>query len=50
MTRHNSLKTKLFNSALNKLKSGIKNNTEVKLKLLLNVFGDWMMRIILRIN
>ena len=30
------------NSQLNKLKSGIKNGTELKLKLSKNVFGDYM--------
>ena len=30
------------NSQLNKLKSGIKNGTELKLKLSTNVFGDYM--------
>ena len=33
MTQCNTLKVKLFNSQLNKLKSGIKNGTEVTLKL-----------------
>ena len=33
MTQCNTLKVKLFNSQLIKLKSGIKNGTEVTLKL-----------------
>ena len=40
MTRYNTLNTKLPNSQLNKLKSGIKNGTEVTLKIHLNVVGD----------
>ena len=43
MTQCNTLKVKLFNSQLNKLKSGIlkKKNTEVTLKLSYNdVVGD----------
>ena len=40
MTRYNTSKKKLSNSQLNKLKSGIKNGTEVTLKLLSNVVGD----------
>ena len=31
----------MSNSLLNKLKSGIKNDTEVTLKLSLNVVGDY---------
>ena len=33
MTEYDTLNVKLFNSQLNKLKSGIKNGTEVTLKL-----------------
>ena len=40
MTQCNTLKVKLFNSQLNKLKSGIKNGTEVTSKLSSNVVGD----------
>ena len=40
MTQCNTLKVKLFHSQLNKLKSGIKNGTEVTLKLSSNVVGD----------
>ena len=40
MTQCNALNVKLSNSQLNKLKSGIKNNTEVTLKLSSNVFGN----------
>ena len=39
MTQYNTLNVKLSNSQLNKLKSGI-NNTEVTLKISLNVVGD----------
>ena len=39
MTQYNTLNVKLSNSQLNKLKSGIKNSTEVTLKLWSNV-GD----------
>ena len=40
MTQHNTLKVKWSNAELNKLKSGIKNGTEVTLKLSSNVVGD----------
>ena len=40
MTQYNTLNVKLSNSQLNKLKSGIKNGTEVALKLLSNIVGD----------
>ena len=39
MTQYNTLNVKLSNSQLNKLKSGIKNGTEVTLKLSSNVVG-----------
>ena len=40
MTQYNTLKVKLSNSQLNKLKSGIKNGTEVTLNLSSNVIGN----------
>ena len=40
MTQYNTLNEKLSNSQLNKLKSGIKNGTEVTLKLSSNIIGD----------
>ena len=40
MTQYNTLNVKLSNSKLNKLKSGMKNSTEVTLKLSSNVVGD----------
>ena len=40
MTHYNTLNVKLSNPQLNKLKSGIKNGTEVVLKLSSNVAGD----------
>ena len=40
MTQYNALNLKLSNSQLNKLKSGIKNNTEVTLKTSSNVVCD----------
>ena len=40
MTQYNTLNVKWSNSQLNKLKSGIKNRTEVTLKISLNVIGD----------
>ena len=40
MTQYNSLNVKLSNSQLNKLKSGIKNETEVVLRLSLNMIDD----------
>ena len=40
MTQYNTLNVKLSNSQLNKLKSAIKNGTEVTLILSTNVVGD----------
>ena len=40
MTQYNSLNVKLSNSQLNKLKSAIKDETEVVLRLLSNMIGD----------
>ena len=40
MTQYNTLNVKLSNSQLNKLKCGIKNGTEVTLKISSNVDGD----------
>ena len=40
MTQHNSLNIKLSNSQLNKLKSAIKNETEVVLRLSSNMIGN----------
>ena len=40
MTQYNILYVKLSNSLRNKLKSGIKNNTKVTLKLSSNFIGD----------
>ena len=40
MTQYNSLNVKLSNSLLNKLKSAIKNETEVVLRLSSNMIGD----------
>ena len=40
MTQYSTLNIKLSNSQINKLKSGIKNGTEVTLKLSSNVVGD----------
>ena len=40
MTQYDTLNLKLSNSQLNKLKSGIKNGTEVTLKPSSNVVGD----------
>ena len=40
MTQYNSLNVKLSNSELNKLKSAIKNETEVVLRLTANMIGD----------
>ena len=40
MTQYNSLNVKLSNSQLNKLKSAIKNETEVFLRLSSNMIGD----------
>ena len=40
MTQYNKLNTKLFNSQLNKLKSAIKDETDVAIRLSLNMIGD----------
>ena len=40
MTQYNSLNVKLSNSQLNKLKSAIKNESEVVLRLSLNIIGN----------
>ena len=40
MTQYDTLNIKLSNSQLKKLKSGIKNGTEVTLKMSLNVVGE----------
>ena len=40
MTQYNTLNVKLSNSKLNKLKSGIKNGTEVTLNISSKVVGD----------
>ena len=40
MTQYNSLNVKLSNSQHNKLKSAIKNKTEVVLRLLSNIIGS----------
>ena len=40
MTQYNTSNVKLSNSQLNKLKLGIKNETEVTLKIKSNVVGD----------
>ena len=40
MSQYNTLNAKLSNYQIHKLKSGIKNNIEVALKILSNVIGD----------
>ena len=40
MTQYNTLNVKLSNSQIHKLISGIKNDTEVTLKIWSNVIGD----------
>ena len=40
MTQYNSLNVKLSNSQLNKLKSSIKNETDVVLRISSNVVGN----------
>ena len=40
MTQYNTLNVKLSNSQTNKLKSRIKNNTKVTLKISSNIIGD----------
>ena len=41
MTQYNSLNVKLSNSQLNKLKSAIKNQTDVVLRLSSNMIGNY---------
>ena len=41
MTQYNTLNVKLSNSQLNKLKSAIKNGTEVTLNFSSNILGDF---------
>ena len=50
MIQYNTLNLKLSNSQINKLKSGIKNGTEVTLKLFQMLLVILMMKIIFRIN
>ena len=40
MTQYNSLNVKLSNSQLNKLKSAMKNETDVVLRLSSNIIGN----------
>ena len=40
MTQYSTLNVKCFNSQFNKLKSGIKKDTEVTLDVLSNVIGN----------
>ena len=40
MTQYNHLNTKLSNSELNKLKSAIKNENDVVIRLSFNMIGD----------
>ena len=40
MTQYNSLNVKVSNSQLNKLKSAVKNQSEVVLRLSSNTIGD----------
>ena len=41
MTQYNSWNVKLSNSQLNKLKSAVKNKTEIVLRLSSNVIGNY---------
>ena len=50
MTQYNTSNVKLSNSQRNKLKSGIKNCTEVTLKISPMLFVILMMRVIFRIS
>ena len=50
MTQYNTLNVKLSNSQLNRLKQGIKNDTEVTLKISWNVLVIIMMKLIFRIS
>ena len=50
MNQYNTLNVKLSNLQLNKLKSGIKINTEVTLNILSIIIGDSNDEIIFRIS
>ena len=50
MNQYNTLNVKFSNSQLNKLKSGIKNNTEVTLKFHQMLLVVLVMQIIFRIS
>ena len=50
MIQYNTLNLKLSNSQLNKLKLGIKNRTEVTLKISSNIIGDSNQKIIFCIS
>ena len=50
MTQYNTLNVNFSNSQLNKLKSGINNDTKVILNLSSNVIGILMRRLICHIN
>ena len=50
MTQYNTLNVKLYSLQINKFKFGIKNGTEVSLKLSSNNIGDSNDEIIFRIN
>ena len=50
MTQYNSLKVKLSNSQLNKLKSAVKNETDVVLRLSSNMISNSDDELIFLIN
>ena len=50
MTQYNTINVKLSNSQRNELKSGIKNNTELTLKISSNAVGDSPQKIIFLIS
>ena len=50
MTQYNRLNTKLSNSQLNKLKSAIKNENDVVIRLSPNMIGDLMIKLFFHMN
>ena len=50
MMQYNRVNVKLLTSQLNKLKSAIKNENDVVIRLSVNMIGDSMMKLIFHMN